>query len=137
VLERASNDETEIRAALGRLAESCGLRLRSLRRGTKRLRLTLIYADGCSLEKRLTLTSPCHLDLDLMAAADNLLRRTWQRRIRLRLLRLSCEQIVAPSRQLALFSTPHTGRINDTLQDAFDELRHRFGSRAVGWGRNV
>jgi len=50
---------------------------------------------------------------------------------------LSCEQLVAPSRQLALFSTPHTGRINDTLQDAFDELRHRFGSQAVGWGRNI
>ena len=137
LLEKASNDETTILAALGRLAESCGLRLRSLKRGTKRLRLTLIYADGCSFEKRLTLTTPSHLDLDLMTAADDLLRRAWQRRIRLRLLRLSCEQLVAPSRQLALFSTPQAGRINDTLQDAFDELRHRFGSRAVGWGRNI
>ncbi|OEU60897.1 MAG: DNA polymerase IV, partial [Desulfuromonadales bacterium C00003094] len=77
LLERASNDETEIRAALGRLAEGCGLRLRSLRRGTKHLRLTLGYADGCSIEKRLTLTTPCHLDLDLMNAADDLLQRAW------------------------------------------------------------
>jgi len=137
LLTKASNDETSILAALGRLAESCGLRLRSLRRGAKRLRLILIYVDGCNIEKRLTLATPCHLDLDLMNAADDLLQRAWQRRICLRLLRLSCEQLVEPSRQLSLFAPPQTGRINDTLQTAFDELRQRFGSRAVGWGRNI
>ncbi len=137
LLERASNEETAIRAALGRLAEGCGLRLRSLGRGAGRLRLTLGYADGCSAERRLTLAVPCHLDLELMTAADELLQRVWQRRIRLRLLRLSCEQLVAPSRQLSLFSEPQTGQLSDTLQSAFDELRQRFGSRAVGWGRNV
>lgn len=137
LLERASNEETTIRAALGRLAEACGLRLRSLGRGAGRLRLTLGYADGCSAERRLTLATPRHLDLELMTVADALLQRAWQRRIRLRLLRLSCEQLVAPSRQLSLFATPQTGRISDTLQSTFDELRHRFGSRAVSWGRNL
>jgi len=137
LLEKASNEETAIRAALGRLTERCGQRLRRLGRGTKHLRLTLGYTDGCSIEKRMTLTTPCHLDLDLMNAADNLLQRAWQRRIRLRHLRLNCEQLVAPSRQLSLFSTPQTGRINDALQDTFDELRQRFGRQAVGWGRNI
>ncbi len=137
LLERASNEETAIRAALGRLAEGCGLRLRSLGRGAGRLRLTLVYADGCSAERRLTLAVPCHLDLKLMTAADELLQQAWQRRVRLRLLRLSCEQLVAPSRQLSLFAAPQTEQLSDTLQSAFDELRQRFGSRAVGWGRNV
>lgn len=137
LLEQASNDETTIRAALGRLAEGCGLRLRSMGRGVKRLRLALGYADGCSTEKLLTLAAPCHLDLDLMNAADDLLQHVWQRRIRLRLLRLSCEQLVAPSRQLSLFSAPKSGLANDSLQGAFDELRHRFGNQAVGWGRNI
>lgn len=137
LLEKASNEETAIRAALGRLTERCGLRLRSLGRGSKRLRLVLGYADGCSAERRLTLAAPCHLDLDLMNAADELLKQVWQRRIRLRLLRLSCEQLVAPNRQLTLFSAPQTKRGSDTLQSAFDELRYRFGSQAVGWGRNI
>lgn len=137
LLERASNEETIIRAALGRLAERCGLHLRSLGRGSKRLHLALVYADGHRAERRLTLASPCHLDLDLMNAADKLLQRAWQRRIRLRLLRLSCEQLVAPSRQLTLFSEPQTKRGSDILQNSFDELRNRFGNQAVGWGRNI
>lgn len=137
LLEKASNEETAIRAALGRLAERCGLHLRRLGRGSKRLRLVLVYADGHSAERRLTLAAPCHLDLDLMTAADELLQRAWQRRIRLRLLRLSCEQLVAPSRQLSLFSAPQTKRASDTLQSAFDELRYRFGNQSLGWGRNI
>lgn len=136
LLEKASNEETVIRAALGRLAERCGLHLRRLRRGSKRLRLVLVYVDGHSAERRLTLAAPCHLDLDLMNTADELLQRAWQRRIRLRLLRLSCEQLVAPSRQLTLFPAPQTKRGSDTLQNAFDELRCRFGNQALGWGRN-
>ncbi len=137
LLERASNEETAIRAALGRLAERCGLHLRRLGRGSRRLRLVLVYADGHSAERRQTLAAPIHLDLDLMNAADELLQRAWQRRIRLRLLRLSCEQLVAPSRQLTLFSALQTKRGSDTLQSAFDELRYRFGNQAVGWGRNI
>ncbi|MEZ4485713.1 MAG: DNA polymerase IV [Syntrophotaleaceae bacterium] len=104
LLAQASNEQTAIRAALGRLAEGCGRRLRQLGRGATRLQLVLGYADGCRTERCQTLAAPCQLDLELINAADHLLQNAWQRRVRLRFLRLRCDRLVAPSRQLELFS---------------------------------
>ena len=136
LLERYCNDEAPVRAALGRLAEKCGLHLRQLGRAATSLRLTLGYADGARAERRLSVGAPCQLDLELMAAADELLQRTWQRRIRLRFLRLGCEQLVAPDRQLNLFAGSQRNEAENTLQKTLDQLRQRFGAEAVQWGRN-
>lgn len=136
LLEQASNDRTAVRAALGRLAEGCGRRLRQLGRGATRLQLSLDYADGCRTERRLTLAAPCQLDLELMTAADQLLQHTWQRRVRLRFLRLRCDRLVAPSRQLELFAAAQQKGAATVLQHTLDRLRERFGDASVQWGRN-
>lgn len=137
LLEKPNNETAVVRAALGHLAEGCGRRLRRLGQVAGRLILCLVYDDGCSVERRLTLNPPCQLDLELMEAADELLQRAWQRRICLRLLRLRCEQLVAPARQLCLFSGPVEELGSPPLQNAFDDLRQRFGSRILNWGRNI
>lgn len=136
LLEQASNDRTAVRAALGRLAESCGWRLRQLGRGTTRLQLVLGYADGCRTGRCLTLATACQLDLELMNAADELLQNAWQRRIRLRFLRLRCDRLVSPSRQLDLFAATQQKGAATVLQHTLDHLRERFGNASVQWGRN-
>ncbi len=105
-------------------------------RGATRLQLSLSYADGCRAERRLTLAGPCQLDLELMNAADDLLQRTWQRRVRLRFLRLRCERLAAPDRQLELFATTRQKGPATILQHTLDRLRERFGAASVQWGRN-
>jgi DNA polymerase-4 len=135
LLERAANDEPAVRAALGRLAEACGLRLRNLGRGATRLRLTLRYVDGLTDERTRSGTIPLFYDLDLMNAADGLLRHAWRRRVRLRSLRLACDRLVPLTRQLDLFAEPQHDRHHDALQTALDTLRGRFGAEMVVWGR--
>lgn len=137
VLPQADNDDTAVRAALGLLAEGCGLRLRNHGRGATRLRLRILYADGIGEEKTDTFSVPKAFDLELMAAADHLLQRTWQRRVRLRALRLSCDRLAALTRQLNLFSAPQQSEDTKALQNALDRLRNRFGPGALQWGRNL
>jgi DNA polymerase-4 len=137
VLPRADNDDTAVRAALGRLAESCGLRLRSLTRGTTRLHLTVRYVDGLSEERTDTFAIPKAFDLELMQAADRLLQRTWQRRVRLRALRLGCDRLAPLTQQMDLFSAPQQSIEETALQTALDRLRRQFGHESVQWGRNL
>jgi DNA polymerase-4 len=135
LLERAANDEPAVRAALGRLAEGCGLRLRTQDKGATRLRLTLRYVDGLIDERTRSGPLPLFFDLDLMDAADGLLQHAWRRRVRLRSLRLACDRLVPLSRQLDLFAEPQQDLHHDALQTALDRLRGRFGAEAVVWGR--
>jgi DNA polymerase-4 len=135
-LARAANDDTAVRAALGRLAEVCGLRLRALARGAARLRLTLRYVDGLAEERVQSFDAPQCFDLELMAAADRMLKRAWQRRVRLRSLRLACDRLVPLTRQMDLFAGPRQYGEEAALQNALDRLRERFGHESVQWGRN-
>ena len=136
VLPQADNDDTAVHAALGRLAENCGLRLRSLARGTTRLRLTVRYVDGLSEERTDNFAVPKTFDLELMEAADRLLQRTWQRRVRLRALRLGCDRLAPLAQQMDLFSAPKQNIEDMALQNALDQLRRQFGHESVQWGRN-
>lgn len=137
VLSQADNDDAAVRAALGRLAENCGLRLRNLGRGSTRLRLQVRYVDGISEEKADSFSVAKAFDLELMDAADRLLQRTWRRRVRLRALRLGCDRLAPLSRQMDLFAAPQQENAWDpNLQNALDQLRERFGHESIQWGRN-
>lgn len=136
VLARADNDDMAVRAALGRLAESCGLRLRELGRGTTCLRLQVRYVDGLSEERTDSFAAPKAFDLELMHAADHLLQRTWQRRVRLRALRLGCDRLAPLIRQLDLFAATQQSNDEQALQTALDRLRRQFGHESIQWGRN-
>jgi DNA polymerase-4 len=136
VLPQAANDDPAVRAALGRLAEACGLRLRALARGATRLRLSLRYLDGLGEERVHSFDAPQCFDLELMTAADRLLQKAWLRRVRLRSLRLACDRLVPLTRQLDLFAEPQQSGEETALQQALDELRERFGPESLQWGRN-
>jgi DNA polymerase-4 len=136
LLDQADNNDEAVRAALGRLAEACSLRLRNLGRGATRMRLVLRYVDSCSAQRARSFAAPQYCDPDLMHAADRLLRHAWQRRVRLRSLHLHCDRLLPPARQMELFTDPQQDSGTERLQTALDRLRNRFGRKTVQWGRN-
>ncbi len=94
------------------------------------------YVDGLSEERTDSFAAPKSFDLELMDAADRLLQRTWQRRVRLRALRLDCDRLAPLAQQMDLFAAPKQNIEETALQNALDRLRGQFGHESVQWGRN-
>ena len=66
------------------------------------------------------------------------LHLAWTRRVRLRHLRLTCDQLVFPPAQLPLFESEQRTITRQTnLIAAMDRIRERFGTEAVAMGRLV
>jgi DNA polymerase-4 len=137
-LDQEENDDELLLAELCRMVEGCGLRLRQLGQATRRLALTLTYADGVTEQGTASLDAPLAHDLALFASVEELYYKTCRRRVRLRGMRLVCGRLTARSGQLELFAaeptlSPHV----EALQDSLDHLRTKYGMAAVRWGRGI
>jgi DNA polymerase-4 len=137
-LDQEENDDELLLAELCRLVEGCGLHLRQLGQATRRLVLTLSYADGVTEQGTASLDAPLAHDLALFASVEELYYKTCRRRVRLRGMRLVCGRLTARSGQLELFAaeptlSPHV----EALQDSLDHLRTKYGMAAVRWGRGI
>jgi DNA polymerase-4 len=136
-LGQEENDDTLLLAELCRLVEGCGMRLRQLGQATRRLALTLTYADGVMEQGTVSLDAPLSHDVAMFASVEDLYYKTCRRRVRLRGVRLVCSRLSARIDQLELFAaaptlSPHA----EALQDSLDQLRTRYGMTAVRWGRS-
>jgi len=135
-LSREDNDDRLLLAELCRMVESCGLRLRRLGKKAGTLTLTITYVDGISEQRTQTLTSPVNHDLLLYQVAEELFLNAYQRRVRLRGMRLACDKLAGVGRQLDLFASPSSVTPQqESLQKALDDLRKRYGMQTVRWGR--
>lgn len=137
-LEQEDNDDAVLLAELCRLVEGCGLRLRRMNKGARKMTLTVNYADGVADEGVRTFAAPRSLDISLFTAAEELFLATCKRRIRVKGLRLVCSQIGEEIAQLDLFATSEeTAPRQVALQETLDLLRGRFGMEAVRWGKTL
>ncbi|MDT8395712.1 MAG: DNA polymerase IV [bacterium] len=137
-LEREENDDTVLLAELYRLAEECGMRLRRGSKKAAKLTLTVHYADGVSGTRSGDVTPAASGDRALFENARRLYDRACERRVRVRSMRLLCEKITEPQRQIEMFeqgSRPKSQ--SESVQAALDAVRNRFGMSAVGWGRTA
>jgi DNA polymerase IV len=144
-----SNQEATLARALWRLCERAGARLRRLRAAPRRLRVTVRYADATPEWSEARLPSPTAADLLLFQRAGDLLDRARARRVRVSRVELRCFDLVRGPRQLTLFGPEAFGagsfagqedgarRIGaaETLAEAADRIRNRFGERAIVAGR--
>jgi len=154
-LAEDSNEEVVLLRALLRLCERAGARLRRLRAAPRRLRVIVRYAGAVLAHRETLLAVPTAADLLLFEKARALLGAARARRERVRFVAIDCLDLVRGSRQLVLFgpealgsegfagagveatAAPGARRIGalETLAEAVDRIRERFGERGIVVGR--
>ena len=135
-LAQEENDDGILVAELCRLVEECGSTLRTIGKEAANLTLTVSYADGVTDQGTKRLVHPLSLDIPLFAAVEELFRSTCRRRVRVRGLRLCCDQPAEQRKQLELFpQEQNVFRRETALQEALDRLREKHGPQTVRWGR--
>lgn len=133
-----TNDAALIEAALYRLAEQAGFRLREQSLVARRIVITLDYSDGVrGVRQRSDQTGTAN-DSRLFALARHALELAWTRRVRLRRLRLTCDRLTYPPAQMELFPlNDREPSISDRLLAAMDLVRDRLGPAAIQVGRGL
>jgi len=139
LLDQEENDDAILLSELLRLVEGCGLRLRRLKRGARKLTLSVMYADGATEQGKKVLPVAASLDLALLSAVEELFFATCRRRQRVRGLRLSCDQVAEEAGQMDLFApvAAHVSQKQVDLQETLDLLREKHGRCAVRWGKGL
>src|SRR2546426_727510 len=140
-LAEDSNEEAALLRALFGLCERAGARLRRLEARAGRLRVTLRHSDEVVARREERLAPPVAADLLLFAQARTICERARARRVRVRWIELRCLEVAPGPRQLTLFGPEafderaSGGVAAESLADAVDRIRGRFGGRAIVSGR--
>ena len=139
LLDQEENDDAILLSELLRLVEGCGLRLRRMKMGARKLTLSVMYADGATEQGKKVLPVATSLDLALLSAVEELFFATCRRRQRVKGLRLVCDQVAEEAGQMDLFApvTSHVSQKQVDLQETLDLLREKHGGSAVRWGKGL
>jgi len=126
-------DETVINGAIEVLTERGGLEMRNDKLGMSKIKVAVVYADGVRSEgfekqKRILIT-----DREIMSAAYAVYKRTVNRRIRIRSIGISFEDLTPLGYQPDLFE-PETEIKDRKIQEAVDKIQNRFGAGKITKG---
>jgi DNA polymerase-4 len=135
-----SNEEAALLRALFGLCERAGARLRRLRVRAGRLRVTLRHSDEVLARREEKLATPAAADLLLFARARAICDQARARRVRVRWIELRCLEVARGPRQMALFELEAfddraSNGAAESLAEAIDRIRERFGEKAIVAGR--
>lgn len=130
------DDEQTLKRTLRRLAEGVGRKLRhdGLRGTTVKLKLR--WADFSTLSRQVTLEQATNHDADIVEAALRLFEKTWLPGQPVRLLGVGVSGFEDTERQLNLWGEAATDE-NRRLEATLDELRNRFGDKAIRRGSEL
>jgi len=133
--ETDTNERDVLERALHRLVEQVGRKLRDRRLAARRIGVCLDYSDGVRRIRSAGIRPASSNDITLFEQARAVLYTAWQRRVRVRYLRLVCDRLTFPPAQPSLFMEERqTEERRTALVAALDAVRDRFGGDAVGWG---
>jgi DNA polymerase-4 len=133
-----TSDRHLVDAALYRLVEHAGARLRRQRLVACRAGVYIEYGDGARVVRQAAVSPGTGNDGLLFDAACTALNRGWTRRVRIRHVRIVFDRLTFPPGQLELFPEldackARTGH----LMGAIDAVRGRFGASALHMGRSL
>jgi DNA polymerase-4 len=138
VLEPDRVSRQPLEAALYRLSEGTGEKLRSERLLARSLTLELRYADGAEVRGKGRLAEPSSDDLKLYETVRGVFARLFTRRVRVRCLAVSVFATEPEPVQRELFVANIAGERMRHLRDTLDTLRVRFPKGvAPAFGRSV
>jgi DNA polymerase-4 len=131
-----TNTPAKVEAALYRLVERAGRNLRRQGRVARRIRLSIDYSDGRRCARQRRVEPATANEIALFPFARQTLHLAWNRRVRMRHLRLIVDRLAYPPAQMPLFDTDRqTTEQQDHLVAVMDQVRDRFGTGAVQFGR--
>ncbi len=141
-LDHAFGTDTNLPAAvegvLYTLVEMAGRRLRRQGRAARRVCITIDYSDGRRCTRQMRIQPATANDLALFPFARRALTSAWQRRTRLRHLRLIVDRLVYPPAQLPLFDDDRQAAVRQqNLVAVMDKVRKRYGVACVQMGRSL
>jgi len=119
----------QLEAALARLSEMVGRRLRQHGHYARTVQLKLRYQDFSTFTRARTLSQATQLDTELHRAARALFEKNWTGKA-VRLLGVQASAFETQPDQLSLLE-PRTGERWSKALGAADQLRDRFGESAV------
>ncbi|MBI4928701.1 MAG: DNA polymerase IV [Anaerolineae bacterium] len=131
--ERDVSDGERLRRVLRELSENVAFRLRADRLCASTVKLKLRWADFTTPTRQVSLAMPTDQDGVIYAAALGLFDALWEKGRPVRLLGVGAGRLSEAAHQPSLWDTPDDRERR--LLDALDDLRERFGERAVRRGK--
>ncbi|MFH1059559.1 MAG: hypothetical protein V1797_12890 [Pseudomonadota bacterium] len=131
-----TNRVERVEAALRLLTQKAGAALRGQGRVARRLVLCLDYSDGQRAARQRSLGSGTANDFSLLELARAALASAWTRRVRVRLIRLTCDRLAFPPAQmeLPLMAGEERQQRGERLLAALDRIRARHGDEKINRG---
>jgi len=134
-IEGGTIDVEFLCALLEYLAERVGTTLREHHRQARTIALRLRYTDFLSAARSARLTPATNDEKSLHAAAMELFRALYTRRVALRFVGISVTNLEPERRQNDLFDAESNRRWY--LHRGVDRVRHRFGWNALYYGKGL
>ena len=126
-----TNDLGVLHSMLRWMSERLGSRLRQRELAAGRLRLEATYADYTTVARAVPLTAAI-LDVELWGAARRAFALANTKRLAIRTVALTLDQLMANETQLDLWGVnSSSSRRPVALQDAVDRIRTRYGAGAL------
>jgi len=127
-----------VEGALYRLVEKAGHTLRQRCLAARRVAVVLDFSDGRRCARQRAVRPATANDMALFEPVRAALHLAWQRRVRIRCLRLVCDRLAFPPAQRELFpAAAARDRRRVRLVSALDGIRERFGTEAIRFGRTT
>jgi len=129
------DDPARVIGVLSHLAEHVAGALRAERLQARTITLKIRYSDFQLKTAACTLLLPADDERILLRVARDLLRRHWDRRVRLRLAGISTSRLAPAAAQFDLFDQENQKRAT-RLHKAIDAIRERHGFSAIERARS-
>lgn len=130
---RDTTDEKVLERVLRDLSAQVGRRLRKQELAGTTIKVKLRWSDFTTLTRQITLPSPTDQDEEIASIALQLMQRVRPKGQAVRLIGVGVSGLGAPIRQLGLWDAD--AEKQRKLQEAVDELREKYGEKAIKRGR--
>ena len=134
-----SNDDILLNGALHFLVENACSRLRKRHQKANALRLFCRYADSKILSRRIQLDYPSHDEYVILHHSNKVFNDIFSRRVRVRYVSFTCENLVYSAIQESLFGYALDRREEQSQKifHAMDCIRGRHGYKAIQFGHTA
>jgi DNA polymerase-4 len=137
-LARDENDDEKLLGVLYGLVERCSRRLLSRALYPRTAGLVFRYTDQEEVIRRIELPGVSFWDFDLYRPLERVFLKAYQRRVRIRFLKVWFQDFSAPAAQLSLF--PARSDLSEkkaSAAQALHRIREQYGEAAIQYGRTA